>query len=153
MTARVWQDDHLDTEVDGVHVLMRRGKRDEQQDAVFVGSGVVAVADGLGGHRDGRAASKVAVDAFAPTISEPLHLDTFSCDIADTAGLLLCTDGLSGPLDAAWQLGGTIGDVELVDDDVGATVAALLTDRGIRGLVELATQLGGDNVTAVWWPL
>lgn len=92
-----------------------------------------------------------ALGAFPP---DPLHLDTFSCDIADTAGLLLCTDGLTGPLDAAGQLGGTIGDVDLVDDDdVDATIAALLTDRGVRGLVDPATQVGSNDVTALWRPL
>jgi hypothetical protein len=53
MATRVWQEDHVDAEVDGVHVLMRLGRREEQQDAVYVGPGVVAVADGMGGHADG----------------------------------------------------------------------------------------------------
>lgn len=238
MDKRVWQDDHLDAEVDGVHVLMRLGKREEQQDAVYVGPGVVAVTDGMGGHADGAAASKVALDAFEAAIDEggglseaaahadaavralagggwspgapgttlvaarldgevvrgvwsgdsrvyrlcndgrleqltrdhsgfmgaieyalgafspdPLHLDGFSCEVADTVGLLLCTDGLTGPFDAASHRGGTVGEVEVVDDDAAAAIARLLTDRGIRGLVELAAQAGSDNVTAVWWPL
>jgi hypothetical protein len=37
MAHRVWQEDHVDTEVDGVHLLMRLGRREEQQDAVYVG--------------------------------------------------------------------------------------------------------------------
>jgi serine/threonine protein phosphatase PrpC len=238
MAHRVWQEDDVDTHVGGVHVLMRIGRREEQQDAVYVGPGVVAVADGMGGHTDGAAASKVALDAFAATIDEggglsdaaahadaavhalasggwsprapgttlvaarldgevvrgvwsgdsrayrlrndgllellmedhsgflgaiehalgafdpdALHLDGFSCDLADTAGLLLCTDGLTGPFDAACDHGGTVGDVELVDDDATATIEMLLTDRGIRGLVELAAQAGSDNIAALWWPL
>jgi hypothetical protein len=91
-----------------------------------------------------------ALGAFDP---EALHLDWFSCDVADTAGLLLRTDGLTGPFDAAWHRSGMVGDVELVDDDPGATIGMLFTDRGLRGLVELASQVGSDNVTAVWWPL
>lgn len=237
MAERVWQDVHVDVAVDGVQVLMRLGRRDEQQDAVYVGPGVVAVADGMGGHADGAAASKVALDAFATAIDEgggladaaeradaavralsgggwsprapgttlvaaqldgqvlsglwsgdsrayrlrgdglfelltedhsdfmgaiehalggfspdALHLDRFSCDVAGTVGLLLCTDGLTGPFDAAWRRGGMVGDVELVHGDAAATISALLADRGIGGLVELAAQVGNDNVTAVWWP-
>lgn len=238
MVERVWQDDDVDTEIDGVHVLMRLGKRHEQQDAVYVGQEVVAVADGMGGHRDGAAASKVALDAFAATIHEggelraaaanadaavrglvdgawspgapgttlvaaqldgevvrgvwsgdsrvyrlrddgllepltqdhagsmggiehalggfspePLHLDEFSCDVVDTAGLLLCTDGLTGPFDAGQHRGGTPGDVEPADDDATVAMSTLLTDGGMRGLVEQAERAGSDNVTAVWWPL
>jgi serine/threonine protein phosphatase PrpC len=238
LAEQVWQDEHVDADVDGVHVLMRRGKRDEQQDTAYLGLGVVAVADGMGGHQDGAAASKVALDAFAAMIDqggglndaaahadaavgalagsgwsprapgttlvaaridgemvrglwsgdsrvyrlrsdgqleqltedhsgfmgaiehalgafdpEELHLDEFSCELADTAGLLLCTDGLTGPFDAACDHGGTVGDVGLVDGDVAATIAMLLADRGIHGLVDLAAQAGSDNVAAVWWPL
>ncbi|TVR29386.1 MAG: hypothetical protein EA388_15580 [Nitriliruptor sp.] len=238
MVNRVWQDEHLDADVDGVHVQMRLGRRDEQQDAVYVGPGVVAVADGMGGHRDGAAASKAALDAFAKTIDQgggiedaaahadtavrelaggawdprapgttlvaarldsqavrgvwsgdsrvyrlrhdgilepltqdhagfmggiehalggfspdPLHLDEFTCDVADTAGLLLCTDGLTGPFDDVQHQGGMLGDVELMADDATATMATVLTERGIHGLVEQAEQSGSDNITAVWWPL
>ena len=88
-----------------------------------------------------------------PPLLQQSGLDQFSCDVTDTAGLLLCTDGLSGPFDSAWSNESTIGGVELVDDDATATMAMLLTHRGIRRLVELAQQVGSDNVTAVWWPL
>lgn len=158
MAKRVGHDEHVDAEADGVHALMRRGKLDEPQDALYVAAGVVAVADGMV-DRHGVAASKIALDALAATIDEgggwssrapgttlvaarldgeivrglwsgdsrayrlrnegllellsedhsgfmgaseralggfspdALHLDQFSCDVADTAGLLLCTDG------------------------------------------------------------
>jgi serine/threonine protein phosphatase PrpC len=94
-------------------------------------------------------AIEYALGGFSP---EPLHLDRFSCDVAGTVGLLLCTDGLTGPFDAAWHRGGMVGDVELVHGDAATTISTLLADRGIGGLVELAVQVGSDNVTAVWWP-
>lgn len=235
---RVRQEVDLDTVVDGVQVLMRLGKRAEQQDAAYIGPGVVAVADGMGGHDDGAAASRAALEAFATAVHQgdgiadaavradgavralsgprwsphapgttlvaarhetgrldgvwsgdsrayglrtdgrlelltedhsgfmgaiehalgafspdPFHLDRFCCDAADTVGLLLCSDGLTRPFDAALFGDGMIGDVDVADDDAAATLATVLADRGIEGLVELAAQVGSDNITAVWWPL
>lgn len=237
MTRRVWQDEHVDADVDGVQVLMRLGRRDEQQDAAYVGPEVIAVADGLGGHADGAAASKAALDVFGTVIEEdgsladaagradaavralavggwsprapgttlvaarlqgerlegvwsgdsrayrlrddgllqpltedhgdfmgaiehslggfspdPLHLDQFSCDVVGTIGLLLCSDGLTGPFEEASHRGGRIGDVEVAQDDPAGTMATLLEGHGISGLVALAAQTGSDNITAVWWP-
>ena len=74
MTVRVLQSDHVDEEVDGVHVAMRLGARHEQQDGAFVAPGVAAVADGMGGHHDGAAAAMAALEAFSSAIHEGADL-------------------------------------------------------------------------------
>ncbi len=74
MMECVWQDVHVDADADGAQVRMRLGKRREQQDAAYVGPGVVAVADGIGGHADGAAASKLGLDAFATAVNEGSRL-------------------------------------------------------------------------------
>jgi PPM family protein phosphatase len=79
----------------------------------------------------------------------PATFDTFTVDVAATAGLLLCTDGLSGPFDRAWLTGAPA----LIDDDPAATIAGLLTNSGPHELADVAQAHGTDNVTALWWPL
>jgi serine/threonine protein phosphatase PrpC len=234
---RVLQRNHVDLALQGVDVQMRRGAREEQQDAAYAGSGVLAVADGMGGHARGAEAASAALRAFASAVEGgaqlgdaagradeavralvdawsytapgttlvaahldeatvsgvwsgdsrayrlrtdgvlelltedhrdfmggiehalgafdpgPLHLDRFEVAVDGTAGLLLCTDGLSGPFEDAWS-GGRAGDVvTLVDDDPTLTIGTLLTERGLAALVDLAAAVGSDNVTALWWPL
>lgn len=234
---RVVQRDHVDLTLKGVEVQMRLGSRLEQQDAVHVGPGVVAVADGMGGHARGAAASRVALEAFALAVEagatlegavgradlavrglsdrvsmhapgttlvaarlagttvrgvwsgdsrayrlrtdgvlelltvdhtglmgglqhalgafdpDPVHVDGFDVDVDGTVGLLLCTDGLTGPFDDAALVGQVDGSLTLIGDDPTLTIGRLLADRGVAALVDLAAEVGTDNVTAVWWPV
>ena len=233
----VLQRNHVGLGFGGVDVQMRLGARVEQQDAAYVGPGIVAVADGMGGHARGAEASRAALEAFAATArggatledavgqadvavralsdgwsytapgttlvaarltgaavrgvwsgdsrayrlrtdgvlelltedhtalsggiehalgafdSGPVHFDRFEVPVVGTVGLLLCTDGLTGPFEEAW-LDEQVGpDIKLINDDPTLTIGALLTDHGLAALADLAATVGSDNVTALWWPL
>ena len=153
MPHRVWRDIRVDADIYGVaQVRMRLGRRDEQQDAAWVGLKTAAVAIRMGGHVDGAAASRAELEAVGAAIDDGRlelliedhsdfmgalehalgtiflvvrHLERFRCEADSTVGLLLCTDGLTAPLEVAARCDGVVGHVELVDGDVTATIAAL----------------------------
>jgi protein phosphatase len=97
--------------------------RSNNQDSVYAGPRLLALADGLGGHVAGEVASKVVVGALAP-------LDD------DTPG-----EDLLGPLREATLAGnGAISDLVLTDPDLegmGTTLTAILFAGNRIGLVHV----------------
>ncbi|MET0236776.1 MAG: protein phosphatase 2C domain-containing protein [Kibdelosporangium sp.] len=97
--------------------------RSNNQDSVYAGPRLLALADGLGGHAAGEVASKVVVGALAP-------LDD------DTPG-----EDLLGPLRAATLSGNNaISDLVLTDpelDGMGTTLTAMLFAGTRIGLVHV----------------
>lgn len=81
-----------------------------------------------------------ALGAFDPG---PVTVDAFEVPVDATVGLLLCTDGLNGPLEDAWT----------VDEDPTVKLGMLLADRGLAALADLTAETGSDNVTALLWLL
>jgi serine/threonine protein phosphatase PrpC len=97
--------------------------RSNNQDSVYAGPRLLALADGLGGHAAGEVASKVVVSALAP-------LDD------DTPG-----EDLLGPLRAATIAGNNaISDLVVTDPDLdgmGTTLTAMLFAGSRIGLVHV----------------
>ena len=93
------QHDDLTLELEGVELVMRRNQRDEQQDAALLEAGLVAVADGMGGHDRGRDASRAALAALAAACRVPCDADELerAAFEADTAVRALPFDGWRAP--------------------------------------------------------
>ncbi|ALG05546.1 PP2C family protein-serine/threonine phosphatase [Kibdelosporangium phytohabitans] len=105
--------------------------RSNNEDSVYAGPHLLAIADGMGGHAAGEVASKVVIAALAP-------LDE------DVPG-----DDLLGKLHEA-VVSGNATIAELVDQDpdlegMGTTLTAILFGGGRLGLVNI-----GDSRTYLW---
>jgi serine/threonine protein phosphatase PrpC len=93
-----FQGDDVDEIRGPVQVRSRRNDRAEQQDAVLVSATAVAVADGMGGHPDGAAASMVAVRAFDAALPGP-------CDPAEVLSAVAAANRAVSALagDGGWR--------------------------------------------------
>ncbi len=97
--------------------------RDDNQDAVYAGSQLLAVADGMGGHAAGEVASAVVIDALRPL------------DRAVPAGELL--NALDHAVRRASSALSDIADADPSKQGLGATLTAVLWSSSQIGLVHI----------------
>jgi PPM family protein phosphatase len=104
--------------------LLRRNN----QDAMYAGPRLLAIADGMGGHAAGEVASRVAIDAVAP-----LDLDQPGADL------------VTGLRDAVETASGYLRDMVAADsalEGMGTTLTALLFDGRRLGLLHVGDSRG-----------
>ncbi len=113
--------------------------RERNEDACFVGAGCCAVADGLGGHRAGEVASRIAMHAVEQELSRSgsAEFDTARCIKQANAAVLDASrhanalEGMGTTLTVA-----TISPGALKVGHVGDSRAYLLTASGIEQLTD-----------------
>src|SRR5207237_1342152 len=114
--------------------------RDGNEDAYLVDDamGLVAVADGMGGHRAGEVASATALETLRAAITggRPLRVDVYPIELTPGDRVLFCSDGLTGMVQA---------------DEIAATLRREDDPtRAATQLVDAANVAGGeDNITVV----
>jgi protein phosphatase len=111
--------------------------RTSNQDQLLAEGDLVAVADGMGGHRGGEIASRLAVDALRAAFAEDPTADGLVAAV-EAANLAVFTEGQATP--ELQGMGTTIAAVALVADgslavvNVGDSRAYLLQDGVLRQL-------------------